>query len=71
MVLVEEQGRSLGPSEVADVLDRPVLARVQVRPSIARAIDAGVLASRLPEALARPVARLLARVQVLASTGTA
>jgi hypothetical protein len=70
VVLVEEQGRSLGPSEVADVLDQPVLARVQVRPSVARAVDAGVLASRLPDALARPVARLLARVQVLASTGT-
>jgi hypothetical protein len=68
VVLVEEQGRSLGPSEVADVLDQPVLARVPVRASVARAVDAGVLAARLPEALARPAARLLARVQILAST---
>ena len=59
VVLVEEPGRSLGAPEVADVLDRPVLARVPIRPAIARAVDAGVLASRLPDALARPVARLL------------
>jgi hypothetical protein len=71
IVLVEEQGRSLGPSEVTDVLDSPVLARVPVRAAVARAIDAGVLAARLPEALARPTARLLARIQILASTGIA
>lgn len=65
VVLIEEQSRSLGPSEVADVLDLPVLARVPVRPPVARAVDAGVLAARLPEALARPVARLLTRVQLL------
>ncbi|MEX0665035.1 MAG: hypothetical protein WD598_09755 [Acidimicrobiia bacterium] len=62
IVLVEEAGRSLGPSEVRDVVDRPVLARVPVRSPIARAVDAGVLAARLPDALARPTARLLARV---------
>jgi hypothetical protein len=62
VVLVEEAGRSLGPSEVRDVLDRPVLARVPVRAPVARAVDAGVLAARLPDALTRPAARLLARV---------
>lgn len=62
IVLVEETGRSLGPSEVRDVVDRPVLARVPVRASIARSVDAGVLAARLPDALARPAARLLTRV---------
>jgi MinD-like ATPase involved in chromosome partitioning or flagellar assembly len=62
IVLVEEAGRSLGPSEVRDVVDRPVLARVPVRSPIARAVDAGVLAARLPDALARPTFRLLARV---------
>jgi hypothetical protein len=62
IVLIEEQGRSLGPSEVRDVVDRPVIARVPVRPAIARSVDAGVLAARLPDALARSAARLLARV---------
>jgi len=66
VVLVEEPSRSLGAHEVADVLDRPVLARVPVRPAIARAVDAGVLASRLPDALARPVARLLTGLDLLA-----
>ncbi len=65
VALVEEPGRSLGAAEVSDVLDRPVLARVVVRPQIARAVDAGVLAARLPDALARPVARLLMRIQLL------
>jgi hypothetical protein len=65
VALVEESSRSLGPSEVRDVLDRPVLARVPVRPPVARAVDAGVLAARLPDALARPAARLLARVGLL------
>jgi hypothetical protein len=65
VVLVEEQGRSLGAAEVADVLDLPVVARVPVRSSIARAVDAGVLAARLPDALTRPTARLLARVELL------
>jgi hypothetical protein len=62
IVLLEEHGRSLGPSEVRDVVDRPVLARVPVRSQIARAIDAGVLAGRVPDALARPTARLLGRL---------
>ena len=65
VVLLEEAGRSLGAAEVADVLDRPVLARVPVRSAIARAVDAGVLSGRLPESLARPTARLLARIGLL------
>lgn len=65
VVLVEEQGRSLGAAEVGDVLDRPVLARVPVRPAVARSIDAGVLAARPPEPLARAAARVLDRVGLL------
>jgi hypothetical protein len=60
IVLVDEPGRSLGAREVADVLGRPVLARVPVRSAVARAVDAGVVAARLPEPLARP-ARLVLR----------
>jgi hypothetical protein len=65
-VLVEEQGRSLGAVELTDVLDQPVLARIPARASVARAVDAGVLAARLPDALARPTARLLTRLGLLA-----
>ena len=52
VVLVEEPGRALGATEVAEVICAPVVARVPVRPAIARAVDAGVLAARLPAALA-------------------
>ena len=67
IVLVEEAHRSLGAAEVRDVLDQPVLARVPVRPAVARSVDAGVLAARLPDALSRPMARLLGRLGLLGS----
>jgi hypothetical protein len=59
VVLVEEPGRSLGAREVADVLGRPVLARVPVRASTARSVDAGVLAARPGDGLLGPVASML------------
>jgi hypothetical protein len=65
VVLLEEPGRSLGAGEIADVLDRPVLARVPVRAAVARAVDAGVLAARLPEPLGRSATRILTRLGVL------
>jgi hypothetical protein len=54
VVLVDEPGRAIGAREIADVLGRPVLARIPSKDSIARAVDAGILATRLPDALARP-----------------
>jgi hypothetical protein len=64
IVLVDEPGRSLGAREVADVLGRPVLARVPVRAAIARAVDAGVIASRLPEPLVRPAREVLRAIGI-------
>jgi hypothetical protein len=61
VVLVEEPGRSLSARDVSEVLDLPVLARVPVKQTIARTVDAGVLAARLPDALARPALDLLQR----------
>jgi hypothetical protein len=52
-VLVEEPGRSLSRREIADVLGVPVVARVPFREQVFRAVDAGVLAARLPDSLAR------------------
>jgi cellulose biosynthesis protein BcsQ len=63
IAFVDEPGRALGAAEARDVLDRPVLTRVPVRPAIARAVDAGILAVRTPEPLARAAARLLERVE--------
>jgi hypothetical protein len=64
VVLVDEPGRSLGVREVGDVLGRPVLATVPVRPAIARAVDAGVLPRRLPAELGRAAGTVLAAVGV-------
>jgi len=68
IAFVDEPGRSLGASEVRDVLERPVLTRVPVRPAIARAVDAGVIAVRPPEPLLRAASRLLDRVGGSADT---
>ena len=47
-------------------LDCTVLARIPVRQSVARAVDAGVLAMRLPDSVARPTTRALTRLGVIA-----
>jgi hypothetical protein len=65
IVVVEEPGRAIGAREIADVLGRPVVARVPARDAIARAVDAGVLAHRLPDAIARPAAGALRAVGLL------
>ncbi len=65
LVVVEEPGRAIGAKEIADVLGRPVVARVPARDAIARAVDAGVLAHRLPDALARPAVTALRAVGLL------
>jgi len=51
VVVVEEPGRALVSRDVADVLAAPVMATVPLDPAVARAVDAGVLARRLPRVL--------------------
>ena len=53
VVLLEEEGRSLGPADVAHALDAPLRAVVPVDAAIARAVDAGLLSVRLPRPLSR------------------
>ncbi|MBK9180240.1 MAG: hypothetical protein IPM45_11890 [Acidimicrobiales bacterium] len=53
VVLVREPGRALGRADVEEVLGVPVRAEVLVDPAVARAVDAGLLASRLPRTLER------------------
>jgi hypothetical protein len=53
VVLVTEHGRALTRSDVEDVLGVPVCAEIAVDPVVARAVDAGLLAARLPRALER------------------
>lgn len=61
-VYVDEPGRSLGVRDVHNVLGVPILATVGLRASTARAVDAGVLPTRLPDALARPAREVLRRI---------
>jgi len=55
VILVTEQGRALGRRDVEDVLGVPVRAEVPVDAAVARAVDAGLLARRVPRALERAV----------------
>jgi hypothetical protein len=55
VVLVEEAGRALGRRDVESALGVPVRAVVAHDPRIARAVDAGLLARRLPGLLERPL----------------
>jgi len=55
IVLLREPGRAMGREDVEHVVGAPVVADVPVDPSVARAVDAGVLARRVPRALARPL----------------
>ncbi|MDW3220642.1 MAG: hypothetical protein R8F63_18705 [Acidimicrobiales bacterium] len=50
VVLIEEAGRALSRRDVAGVAPGPVVA-VPWDPGVARAVDAGLLASRLPRSL--------------------
>ena len=53
VVLVTEVGRSLGRRDVEDVLGVPVRAEVAIEEGVARAVDAGLLARRIPRTLER------------------
>jgi MinD-like ATPase involved in chromosome partitioning or flagellar assembly len=52
VVLVSEPGRSLRASDVERAVGAPVIAEVPFDPAVSRAVDAGLLASRLPRSLA-------------------
>ena len=53
VVFVNEPGRSLSRRDVESVLGVPVVAEVDMDPAVARAVDAGLLACRLPRLLER------------------
>ena len=57
VVLVTEPGRALDRTDVEQVVGAPVRAEVAVDPAVARAVDAGLLASRLPRGLERALRR--------------
>ncbi len=51
VVLVSEKGRALGSEDVSSALGAPVTASLWLDPAVARAVDAGLLATRLPRSL--------------------
>lgn len=53
IVLVGEDSRSLARRDVEEVLGVPVRAEVSYDPAVARAVDAGLLSTRVPRALER------------------
>lgn len=53
IVLIEESGRALGPTDIENVLGVPVVATIAIDAAIARSVDAGLFASRLPSAFGR------------------
>jgi MinD-like ATPase involved in chromosome partitioning or flagellar assembly len=57
VVLLSEPGRALARRDIEDSVGAPVVAEVSVDPAVARAVDAGVLATRLPRGLARELRR--------------
>jgi hypothetical protein len=57
VVLVREPGRALGRRDVEAALGVPVRAELDVDPSVARAVDAGLLVTRLPRALTHALRR--------------
>ncbi len=57
-VVVHEPGRSLGIDDVTRAIGAPVLAEIAWDPAVARAVDAGLLAHRLPSVLRTAAERL-------------
>ncbi len=60
VIIVDEPGRALGRHDVELALGAPVDATVAVDPAVARAVDAGLLAGRLPRSLGRELRRVAA-----------
>jgi hypothetical protein len=57
IVVVEEPGRRLGSADIEASLGAPIVATALLDPAIARAVDAGLLVSRLPSAWRRQLRR--------------
>ena len=58
VVLVGEPGRALNARDIERALSAPVVAQVEYDPAVARAVDAGLLAARLPRSLAHSLQQL-------------
>jgi len=53
IVLINEAGRALGKHDVEAVIGAPVVAEISFDAAIARAVDAGLLATRIPTIMSK------------------
>lgn len=60
VILVDEPGRGLAQRDVEHALGVPIEAVVSLDPTVSRAVDAGLLASRLPRVMTRALRRAAA-----------
>jgi MinD superfamily P-loop ATPase len=51
VVLIDEPGRALRSEDIEASLGAPIVSRILADPAVARAVDAGLLVSRLPRSL--------------------
>lgn len=61
IVLVGEPGRALSARDIERAIGAPVVAELHYDPAVARAVDAGLLAARLPATLSHALTRALKR----------
>jgi len=59
IVLVGEPGRALTARDIEHAVGAPVVAELHYDPAVARAVDAGLLAARLPATLSHALTRAL------------
>jgi len=59
VVVVREPGRALTSRDIQSVVGAPVVGEVSVTDEVARSVDAGLLATRLPRLLAEEIGSLL------------
>jgi hypothetical protein len=57
LVVLCEPGRALDAHDVEEILGIPVLVDLDVDPAVARAVDAGLLATRVPRTIERALRR--------------
>jgi MinD-like ATPase involved in chromosome partitioning or flagellar assembly len=58
IVLITEPGRSLAASSIEHAIGAPVVAQVPWDPAVARAVDSGMLGSRLPRSITSSLRRV-------------
>jgi hypothetical protein len=67
LIVVGGRDQSLGPGDAARSLGVPVLAQVADDPAVARAVNAGLLAVRVPGSLLRPLRAVTRPIQRVAA----